>query len=234
MSKFKNTSLYNKVIDWHIDNEVFEKVNLQQFSSLDKEVYCDETLMLLYSIDSAFDDLELNGKFISQYNNKDLFDILDVDKTAYLKYHLEYFYLEIPTIFDLSLRLINFIYKLNINELERDFKKKLYHDLTSEEVKSLIIEFDSEIKTIKRMRNLKTHANKFDEKNIELLRLTKHVKENSKNDLVLRIINESGDLINQQSYSNILEFTTVTKQTTYEYLTKLYNHLDEPFSNNLN
>jgi hypothetical protein len=233
MCQFKNSKLYDKVIEWHIDNKEFEKVYMQQFSLSKKEAYFYEAFLLLLSIDSAFDDLELNGKFISQYHNKDLLDIQAVGRNAYLKYHLEYFYLEISTIYDLSLKLINAICKLNLNGMQINYSNIIKCEFISEKVKSFVTEFDLEIKNIKSIRNSITHSNKFDDKNIELLMLIEFAKQNSQNEIILKLINDSGDFINQQSYSKIIEFTTATKQITYEYITNLYNHLDDPFLENL-
>jgi hypothetical protein len=226
MSEISNLNLFQYVFDWHNDN-VFLKLTKPLSILSQKEEYCNNVLMLLFKIDSAFDDLELNRKFISQYQNRDLFEILDIDENAFLKYHLEHFYLQIPTIFDLSLKLINIVYKLDLNGIGINYKEIIKRVEVQDNIKSLMSQFYTQIIKIKEVRNEITHSNVFDEKNIDLLRLTKHLKESSKNGSITKLINEKGVLINEQAYNNILEFITKTNQITFDYIIMLFDYLQE-------
>ena len=114
MKKLENSTLFEKVSNCYIDKNIFIKNNKNKLSV--SELYCHNTFTLLLKINSAFQDLNLNEIFISQIETDKLFEILEIDKDLYLKYHLEYFYIEIPIIYDLSLKLINVIYNLNIDE----------------------------------------------------------------------------------------------------------------------
>lgn len=233
MSEISNLNLFQYVFDWHNDN-VFSKLTNPLSIISEKEEYCHDILMLLFKIDSAFNDLDLNKKFVCQYQNKDLFEILDIDKSTYLNYHLEYFYLKISTIYDLSLKLINAIYKLNLNGMKINYKNIIKCESVSVDIKGLVINFNNKIVSVRVIRNDITHSNELNEDNIERLKLTKHLKENSKNESIKKLISKIGVLIDDQAYNNIQEFMSNTEQITFEYLKKLFNHLNGRFSNYIN
>jgi len=233
MNNIIDSNFFNLVLDRYIDNDVFSKVTIPQLTVTLKEEYCHEVLMLLFKLNSAFEDIELNRKFISQYQNNTLFLMLDIENDAYLRYNLEYFYLQIPRVFDLSLKLINVIYKLNLNGMGINYERIIKRVEVDESVKLLVSQFYLQIIKIKEIRNEITHSNEFNEKNIDILRITKHLSQNSKNQSIEKIISENSVLINDHAYKNILEFTAKTNLLSFEYIVKLFSCLQSSFSYNI-
>lgn len=156
-----------------------------------KQVKINRLQRYLYEIEDKLEDINIGRAFLNSPSALGRVYHRDVLRSNYIKYHKEFYYINIIAIFDRALHLINFLYNLGI--ADRHVKKDII--LTNENINKELIKkmnaFDKSLKFIRETQNISKHKEKIyipELYNAELLELTlKHwevLKKIKRTDLV--------------------------------------------------
>jgi hypothetical protein len=200
-----------------LDNETFIKSLLKKSLKLyctksnkirkklsSKDLYQREILEVCLRLHSTINTLSFSRLFLEE--NKIFLNessLLLINKSDFLRYHIECFFIRVTTYKDLIFKLINKTYDFGINEnigleikLRKEIKKQNIYEITE-----LLVGLDIIMNKIKPIRNELAHGNYFDDTDLTLIQSMETTKHNNNQ--------EYGNSLKRFIFNNSLSMYTI-------------------------
>lgn len=195
-----------------------------------KDKYQRDILEICLRISSLLETLRLSRFFLAERLDDKLLESHKVNNSAFIRYHIEAYFLRLTTFKDLILKLSNRTYKFEIKEnvgLERNLKKQISRDNLTE-LEQLLIGLDILMKNIEPIRHKIAHGGYHDD--IDLILIEAEETINRDNYSALSANKEYLVALNSLLKRNIIDMYNIeTMMATYVLLVykKLYTKRKE-------